>query len=115
MRALSVCLFYRHVTKLLYVFLCLTFSCNVKPAFIIPFQVCPMLCMVYNYTCCCNAIVFQMENTEKSTEQATSTTFIELENILKGLDSLSNCMDQLACMYHPNPLPLHLQNVSKRH
>lgn len=39
-----------------------------------------------------------METTEKSTEQAASPTYIDLDNILKGLDSLSNCMDQLACM-----------------
>ncbi|KAL7395782.1 hypothetical protein ABVT39_023267 [Epinephelus coioides] len=53
-----------------------------------------------------------MENTEKSTEQATSTACTDLENILKGLDSLSNCMDQLACMYNKF-IPIHSLHTSK--
>lgn len=51
---------------------------------------------------------------EKSTEQATSAACIDLENILKGLDSLSTCMDQLACMYDclSPSTALHLHKVS---
>ncbi|KAM8909389.1 uncharacterized protein AB9W97_006265 [Spinachia spinachia] len=37
-----------------------------------------------------------MENTERSAEQGPSKTCIYLQNILRGLESLSNCMDQLA-------------------
>lgn len=77
-----------------------------------------MMCVFYYsmcQTCKCNtiytffhvithhlfslAIIYQMENTEKSTEPATSAVSIDLEYILKRLDSMSNCIDQLACMY----------------
>ncbi|KAK2903924.1 hypothetical protein Q8A73_010581 [Channa argus] len=37
-----------------------------------------------------------MDKTENITDQATSTACTDLENILKGLNSLSDCMDQLA-------------------
>lgn len=40
-----------------------------------------------------------MENTEKEEEQATTPVSTALENILRGLDLLSNNMDQLACMF----------------
>ncbi len=62
-----------------------------------------------------DVIIFQMEDTEKSAEQAASAACIDLENILRGLDSLSNCMDQLACTYDCLSLSAasHLCSVSK--
>ncbi|TDH08022.1 hypothetical protein EPR50_G00112630 [Perca flavescens] len=77
---------------------------------------CVWYIIIFNITVFSYAIIFQMENTETSTEQAISTACIDLENILKGLDSLSNCMDQLAlrtqqrqcdlivCVGHPDKL-----------
>lgn len=43
-----------------------------------------------------------MEKTEKSPEQpgdCGNINSIDLEQIIKELDSLSHCMDQLACVY----------------
>lgn len=41
-----------------------------------------------------------MENTEKEVEQASCPASTAMENILRELDSLSNTMDHLACMFN---------------
>lgn len=48
---------------------------------------------------CSCVIVSQMEYTKTCAEQAAPTSCIDLRNVLRGLDSLSNCMDQLAGMF----------------
>lgn len=45
-------------------------------------------------------VIVQMENTEKRSEEEKSTACADLENILQKLETMSNDMDQLACMYH---------------
>lgn len=54
--------------------------------------------------CFAFAVLCQMENTESSRGQTPSAVCIDLEELLKRLDSLSNCMDQLACMYGSSTL-----------
>lgn len=77
----------------------MTLDWSILPAFRIACEVCLSLCIIYDscYSLFCSYLICQME---KNTGQAASPTCTDLENILKGLDSMSNCMDQLACMYY---------------
>lgn len=59
-------------------------------------------------------IIFQMETSDKFAEQASSTSCIDLGNILRGLDSLSSCMDQLARMFDSLSCSLNTSEMSKK-
>lgn len=48
---------------------------------------------------CVHELHFQMENTKKVEEEATSDTCIDLVNIMRELDSLSSALDRLARMF----------------
>lgn len=52
--------------------------------------------------------VFQMERAEKNTEESDPTARVDLEHVLRGLRSMSECMDNLARMsrvYHTSLTP----------